>query len=64
MDREIIIADLRQAQCCAEDAARHIQVMISALHENKPMPRSERSHAAEKLNRASEHVRRSYHEGW
>lgn len=60
MDRQTIIADLRQARCCVDDAGRHIQCMIVALSADKPMPRSERSHAAEKLNRAAEHVRRSY----
>ena len=60
MDRDAVIADLRQARACAEDAGRHIQCMITALYANAPIPRSERSQAAEKLNRAAEYVRRSW----
>jgi hypothetical protein len=60
MDRQALIADLRQARACVDDAGRHIQCMIIALASDAPMPRSERSWAAEKLNRASEYVRRAY----
>lgn len=62
MDRQTLIADLRQAHAHASDAARNILVMIVALEGDMPMPRWERSHAAGNLNRAAEYVRRSYDE--
>lgn len=60
MDRETLLNDLRQARACAEDAARHIQCMILRLDQGDDMPKLERAHAAEKLNRASEGVRRTH----
>ncbi len=60
MDRQALIADLRQARCNVDDAGRHLTCMIIALERGDDMPKWERSHAAEKLNRASEYVRRAY----
>lgn len=62
MDRQTLIADLKQARCHADDAARNILRMITDLEKGHPLPRWERSHAAGNLNRAAEYVRRSYDE--
>ena len=64
MDRETLIADLRQACHNTDDAARHVMKMLVAVQNGEPLPRAERSHAAEKLNRAGEIIRRTYHEDW
>lgn len=60
MDRETVIADLKQARCASDDATRHITHMVQALERGGDIPRTARAWAAEKLNRASEIVRRSY----
>ncbi len=62
MDRRALLADLKQARCCVDDAERNIARMLFALEQGNPIPRWERSHAAGNLNRASEYVRRSYEE--
>lgn len=60
MERDILIGDLGRASFAAEEAARDIYHMLMELEQGRPMPNARRSHAAEKLNLASEIIRRSH----
>lgn len=56
MDR---IDDLKEAARYAGEAERHIYRMLMELEQGRDMPLVERSHAAGKLNMASEIIRRA-----
>lgn len=67
MDRHAVIADLKRARQNANEAALHMGRMITKLEASYGVTMTsiytERSHAAQKLDRALTIIRRTYDAG-
>lgn len=63
MDKQGILSELRQAKYAVDDAARNIDIMITAI-ETDVSCAAERSQVAGSLASASLIIRRSYDQGW